>query len=133
MVVATIRIQTTPEKRKELLQTFRSLSDPIQSENGCRSCRVYREVGNDEAVILVEEWDSKSDWESHIQTDEFAVIVGAMSLLQQSESVEFQLLDRLEGSESVDAIRARNFKHQGDDHEFPKTKTAGSISSGRLS
>ena len=39
----------------------------------------------------------------------FAVIIGAMSLLQKPETVEFQVLDQLEGSRSVEAIRARNF------------------------
>lgn len=109
MIVTTIRIQTTPENRRELMQTFRFLSDPIQSESGCKSCRIYREVDNDGAVIVIQEWDSRNHLDNHLRSDEFAVMIGAMSLLERPETVEFQVLDQLEGSRSVEAIRARNF------------------------
>ena len=114
MIVTTIRIQTTPGNRKELMQTFRSLSHPIQSEHGCKSCRIYREVGNEETMIVIQEWDSRNHLDKHLRSDEFAVMVGAMSLLEQPETVEFQVLDQLEGSRSVEAIRARNFHAKGD-------------------
>jgi quinol monooxygenase YgiN len=109
MIVTTIRIQTTPENRQELMQTFRLLSHPIQSERGCKSCRIYREVDNEGAVIVIQEWDSRNHLYHHLQSDEFAVMMGAMSLLERPETVEFQVLDQLEGSRSVEAIRARNF------------------------
>ena len=110
MIVTTIRVQTTPANRKELMQTFRSLSDPIRSENGCRSCRLYREVGNEEAVIVIQEWDSKNHWDDHLRSEEFAVMIGAMSLLDRREAVELQILDQLESSRSIEAIKARNFQ-----------------------
>jgi quinol monooxygenase YgiN len=114
MIVATIRVRITGENRKELMQTFHSLSEPIQSESGCRSCRVYREVGNGEAVIVIEEWETRKHWNNHLCSDGFAVMIGAMSLLKESESVEFQLLDQLLGSESIEAIRARDFSNEGE-------------------
>lgn len=110
MIVTTIRLQTTPDNRKEILQTFCSLTDPIRCGSGCKSCRVYRELGNDETVILIQEWDSRNHWDEHLRSNEFAVMIGAMSLLQKPETVEFQVLDQVEGSRSVEAIRARNFK-----------------------
>ena len=110
MIVTTIRLQTTPETRKEILQTFRSLSDPIQCGTGCKSCRIYRELGNDETVIVIQEWDTKNHWDEHLRSDEFAVIIGAMSVLQRPDTVEFQVLDQLEGSRSMEAIKARNLQ-----------------------
>jgi len=110
MIVTTIRLHTTPENRKEILQTFRSLSSPIQSEPGCKSCRIYREVGNDEAVLVIQEWDSKTRWDEYLHSEEFAIMMGAMSLLETPETVEFQVLNQLEGSQSVDAIKSRHFQ-----------------------
>ena len=115
MIVTTIRMHTTPENRKELMQTFRSLSHPITNGNGCNSCRIYREVGNEEAVIVIQEWDSRNHLDSYLRSDEFAVMVGAMSLLEQPDTVEFQVLDQVEGSRSVEAIRARNFHAKGEE------------------
>ena len=114
MIVTTIRMQTTPENRKELMQTFRSLSDSNRCANGCKSCRIYREIGNEEAVIFIQEWDSRNHLDKHLRSDEFAVMVGAMSLLEQPDTVEFQVLDQVDGSRSVEAIRARNFHAKGE-------------------
>ncbi len=113
MIVTTIRIQTTPENRKEIMQTFRSLSSPIRNERGCKSCRIYREVGNDEAMIVIQEWDNRNYWDAHLRSEEFAVMIGAMSLLQKPGTVEFQVLDQVDGSHSVDALKARNFPEKG--------------------
>src|SRR5262245_46188681 len=109
MIVTTIRMLTTPENRKELMQTFRLLSDPSKCVSGCKSCRIYREVGNEEAVIFIQEWDDRNQLDRHLRSNEFAVIVGAMSLLEQPDMVEFQVLDQVERSRSVETIRARNF------------------------
>src|SRR5689334_20494577 len=115
MIVTTIRMRTTPANRKELMQTFRSLYGSSACRNGCRSCRVYRELGDEEAVIVIQEWDSKIQLDKHLRSDEFAVMVGAMSLLEQPDTVEFQVLDQVEGSRSVEAIRARNFHAKGEE------------------
>ena len=110
MIVTTIKLQTDPDNRKEILQTFRSLLNPTECELGCKSCRIYRELDNDEAVMVIQEWDSKTDLEEHLRSDEFAILIGAMSLLQKPETVEYQVLDQVERSRSVEAIRARNFE-----------------------
>ena len=107
--MTTIKIQTTPKNRKELMQTVRSLYDPLQCRQGCKSCRIYRDIDNRETVIVIQEWDSRNQLDDHLRSDEFAVMIGAMSLLEKPETVEFQVLDQVEGSRSVEAMRARNF------------------------
>lgn len=110
MFVATIRIRTNPENRKEVMQTLQSLSEPIKSESGCRSCRIYREVGDDEAIILIQEWESRNHWDNHIRSDDFAVMIGAMSLIDEPEKVEVRLLNPVEASNSMQAVRARKLQ-----------------------
>jgi len=121
MLVATIRIQTNQENRKELMQTLQSLSDPIRSENGCRSCRMYREVGSEEAVILIQEWESRNHWDRHRHSEEFAVMMGAMSLLHEPKEVEVQLLNPVEAFISMEAFRSRNTLEAGNTYDFPQT------------
>jgi quinol monooxygenase YgiN len=107
MIVATLRLQTSQENRTEVTQTFSSLSAPIQTEKGCRSCRVYREVGNDEAVVLIEEWETRDDWESHLQSNKFAVLLGAMSLIDDPSAVDFKVMAQIAGLESMKGMRGR--------------------------
>ncbi len=63
---------------------------------------------------MIQEWESRNHLDKHLRSEEFAVMVGAMSLLEQPDTVEFQVLDQVEGSRSVEAIRARNFHAKGE-------------------
>ena len=109
MIIATIKVRTTAENRKELMQTFCSVSGSIQNEQGCLSCTVYHEVGGDnEAVMVVQEWGTENHLNKHLRSDEFAVMLGAMSLLQRPVTVEFQVLNQVEASWSLEALKARN-------------------------
>ena len=110
MVIATIRIQTNADTRKELMQTLQLLSNPIKHENGCRSCRVYRELGNEEAIMLVQEWESQVHWDNHMRSEDFAVMMGAMSLLDESKNVEWQLLNPVEGVNCTQAVKNRSLR-----------------------
>jgi len=110
MIVTTIRVRTSADNRREIMQTFHSLSGSIMNERGCKSWRVYREVGHEESVIVIQEWDSRSHWNAHLQSDKFAVMIGAMSLLRGPEAVDIRVLNQLDGSHSAETIRARNSK-----------------------
>ena len=108
MIVTTIRMQINPDNRNELVQTFRSLYEPILTESGCLSCRFYYEDGNDEAMMLIEEWQTEVDWKKHLQSREFAVLLGAMSLVKDPRVVELKVLSQMAGIESLKRIRANN-------------------------
>ena len=103
MVVATIRLRIDQENRRELTQTFDSLSATILRQKGCKSCRVYSQVNTDDVIVLIEEWDTRDDWESHFRSTEFAVLHGAMDLVDDPEAIEFMLLNPVGGRELLDS------------------------------
>ncbi|MEK6335737.1 MAG: antibiotic biosynthesis monooxygenase family protein [Acidobacteriota bacterium] len=103
MLVATIRLRISQEDRKELTQTLGSLSTTIMKQKGCRSCRVYRQLDSDDAIVLIEEWETRDDWDSHLRSTEFAVLHGAMRLVTDPAAVEFVLLNRVGGMELLNS------------------------------
>ncbi len=105
MIIATIRVHTDEEHRQELLQTFGSLYQPISRERGCLGCRFYSEIGNVDSMLLVEEWESEWHWKNHLQSKEFAVILGAMSLVKDPKAVEFKLLGEAAGVDMLRSVR----------------------------
>ena len=114
MIITTIRLQTDSECREELVQTFGSLYQPISKERGCLGRHFYSEIGNDDAMLLVEEWESESHWRAHLQSREFAVLLGSMSLMKDPKTVEFKLLSKVRGVGSLKKIRQRL------NHSFPE-------------
>jgi quinol monooxygenase YgiN len=107
MVIALIRVTVPPYNRREILQTFQSLTDSIQHQKGCLDYHFYLEMGNGNAVCLIEEWETREDLDNHLLSRDFAVLYGATSLLRDSSAIEFKLLSPTAGIEAVEAVRGR--------------------------
>ena len=107
-MISVIRICAGPEKRREFLLTISSLLDSIRREEGCRDCRFYEEADDPDSFLLVGEWNTGADYYRHTNSEEFAVLQGALQLLSQRKDLDFMLLSRIEGNESFKTRSAMN-------------------------
>ena len=71
------------EKRVELSQTIASLTGSIRKEKGCRRCDFCRSVDDEDRLFLLEEWDTRESLMSHLKSEHFRVMRGAMNLLKE--------------------------------------------------
>jgi quinol monooxygenase YgiN len=76
-------MKVIPEKRMELSQTITSLSSFIRMEKGCRCCDFYRSIEDENRLFLLEEWDTQKDLLTHLKSEHFRVLGGAINLLQE--------------------------------------------------
>jgi quinol monooxygenase YgiN len=58
-----------PERRSDLLETMRGMLEPARVERGCLSYRLYENVEDRNAFVLLEEWATQEDIERHISKD----------------------------------------------------------------
>lgn len=106
MIIATLRIVTSPEKHQEILQTLRSVLGPTQVQPGCISCRVYaHDVENENALILLEEWKTQEDLERHLGSDDYRRILAAMDLASTAPEITFNTVSHTQGMEVIHAVR----------------------------
>jgi quinol monooxygenase YgiN len=70
-------------KRKELSQTIVSLIGSLRSEIGCRRCDFYLSMEDENKLCILEEWDTRENFDSHLKSERFRVLRGAMNLLQE--------------------------------------------------
>ena len=47
----TVELRAKPEKTQELYQTLQALLPSIRKEKGCRGCRVWRDVEDEEDIL----------------------------------------------------------------------------------
>lgn len=106
MIVTTTTMKVATANQSELFQTIQSLLELVRGERGCLSSRLYRDVGDETASILVEEWETQADWHNHVQTRQYAVVMGAVSVLCNRQTVDFKLLEYLAGSEVITKFRS---------------------------
>jgi len=107
MIDATIKITVQPEKRKEVLQTFTALLDPIRHEPGCLSCNCYEDVEAENTIFFREEWRSGEDLDIHLKSAHFGILIGAMKLLNKEPDIKFNAVAYTAGAEAIKAARAK--------------------------
>ena len=83
MILVTIRMKVLAEKRKELSQTIALLIGSIKTEKGCRRCEFYQSMEDENGLCILEEWDTRKNLNSHLNSEHFRVLRGAKSLLQE--------------------------------------------------
>jgi quinol monooxygenase YgiN len=81
VIVSTTKVRVHPEKRGEFFQTIRRLMEPIKSTKGCLTFCFYVDAADENSSLLVSEWESEFDLNNYLQSDDFAVLRGALNVL----------------------------------------------------
>jgi quinol monooxygenase YgiN len=89
------------EKRMELLQTIASLIGSIRTEKGCQRCDFCRSMEDENRLFLLEEWDTQENLMTHLKSEHFRVIRGAMNLLKEPYERMFYTVSHPAGMEEI--------------------------------
>jgi len=84
VIVVITKLNVHPEKRQEFLQTVLALTDPMREESGCKGFGFYVDVENDGSFSLIEEWETRAQFDRHLESERCRVLSGAMNLLCES-------------------------------------------------
>ncbi|HKE59736.1 MAG TPA: antibiotic biosynthesis monooxygenase family protein [Pyrinomonadaceae bacterium] len=91
MIVNTARVTIRPEKRTEFFQTITELLEPIKMAQGCMGFHFYVDTSDENSSLLLGEWETESDLENHLRSNDFAILRGAITVLC-SQGDEFRAL-----------------------------------------
>jgi quinol monooxygenase YgiN len=89
------------EKRLELTQTITSLSGSIRMEKGCQSFDFCQSIDDENRLFLLEEWDTEENLMTHLKSDHFRVLRGAMNLLKEPYKRMFHTVFHPAGIEEI--------------------------------
>jgi quinol monooxygenase YgiN len=92
MILVIIRMKVRPDKRMELSQTITSLCGSLRMAKGCRCCDFCQSMEDENRLFLLEEWDSQEDLMTHLNSEHFRVLRGAMSLLREPYEMMFHTI-----------------------------------------
>jgi quinol monooxygenase YgiN len=112
MILVIIRMKVLAEKRKELSQTIASLIGSLRTEKGCRRCDFYRSMEDENELCILEEWDTRENLNSHLKSERFRVLRGAMNLLQEPYEKEVWDGGDQEKDEKICILKRRARKKQ---------------------
>lgn len=101
MLLVIIRMKVCSEKRIELSQTITSLVGSTRMEEGCRRCDFCQSIDDENQLFLLEEWESKENLMTHLKSEHFRVLRGAMNLLQEPYEMIFHTVFNLARTEEI--------------------------------
>ena len=97
MVIITMEIEVPYLKTKEFLQTMLVIIQRIRLEHGCIECDLLKDVSEENRYRLVGKWKGKDELNNHLRSEEFSVVRGAMSILENKPDIRVFLVSSQEG------------------------------------
>jgi quinol monooxygenase YgiN len=103
-ILVTLKMIVRPERRSDLLETMRGMLEPTRVERGCLSYRLYEDVEDINIFLLVEEWKTQKDLESHIRTDNQRQLLALMDLLSEQPELRFNTVSHTAGMDLIEDV-----------------------------
>ncbi len=103
-MLVTLRMTVRPESRRDLLETMRGMLEPVRVERGCLSYRLYEDIEDRNIFVLVEEWKTRQDLESHIRTNKERRLLSLMDLLSEQPELQFNTVSETEGMDLIEDV-----------------------------
>ncbi|HOP47099.1 MAG TPA: antibiotic biosynthesis monooxygenase [Desulfobacteraceae bacterium] len=105
MVIATVRIVLMHKKKKEALKILHSVTELTQFKPGCINCHIYQDMENENTITLEEIWETKSDLERHIRSEQYRKILAVIDMSDEQPDINFNWISHTSGLEVVKAVR----------------------------
>ena len=105
MVISTLRIVTTPQSRAKIVRTLTAQLGPTRVQAGCLRCDLYRDVGDQGTIALVEEWESQADLDVRLRSEDYRAVLAAIELSQEQPVIHFDTVIRRAGLEIIESAR----------------------------
>jgi quinol monooxygenase YgiN len=96
-----MQIVAPDEKRTAILRTLGSMLGPTRAAAGCLQVRLYTDVDKRKTLFLVEEWESREQFERSLDTTKLNTIVAAIELSSEAPVVRVDAVEREEGVDTL--------------------------------
>ena len=93
MIVVVGRVQTSQDRRDELIKLGQRVAQASRDEAGCIGYRLYENTEQANEFVVVEEWDSEEALQRHFATAHIAAFMAAFpATLSAQPDVQFHTI-----------------------------------------
>jgi quinol monooxygenase YgiN len=101
LIVFSMQIVASDEKRAEILRALGRLLGPTRAAAGCLQAHLYADLDRRKTLLLVEEWESREQFERNLDTAKLNMIVAAIELSSEAPVVRVDSVEREEGVDTL--------------------------------
>jgi quinol monooxygenase YgiN len=101
LIVFSMQIVAPDENRTAILRTLGSMLGPTRAAAGCMQAHLYVDLNKRKTLFLVEEWESREQFERNLDTAKINTIVAAIELSSEAPVVRVDSVEREEGVDTL--------------------------------
>ena len=101
VIVFSLHLTIPPAKRTSLLRILGALLGPTRAAPGCLSAQLLVDIGDIHRVFLIEEWESREQYETQLDSDKLKALVAVIEMSNEAPLVHVDTVTRDEGIESL--------------------------------
>jgi quinol monooxygenase YgiN len=106
LIIVSLHLKVPSAKRSEVIDIIDSYVGPVSVQPGCAGMKLFAGISNDNDLILISEWNSLTELERHILSDDFIKILTVMDLAYEQPEITFHEVSSTFGFEFVERLRA---------------------------
>src|SRR5216684_6202603 len=96
-----MQIVAPDERRTVLLRALGAMLGPTRVTPGCLDARLYSDIDRRKTLLLVEDWDSREQFERNLDAAKLNAIVAAIELSSEAPVVRVDTVERREGMDTL--------------------------------
>jgi quinol monooxygenase YgiN len=106
MIIVRFKMLMNPKNKNELLNAVRNISEEVRKEEGCIDNIILQSLNDENELIMLESWKSRSLLKKHWKTINFSALLGIQNLLNKPIKVEINNVSGTQGLAEIEKIRA---------------------------
>ncbi len=106
MIIMTLRLTVPPKRAKDLVGIVKSMAGPMSVEPACKHFNLFRNLDNNDELMIVVEWTSQEALERHIRSNDFMKILQIMELSSHVPEICFDNVAERFGFDFVESLRS---------------------------
>ncbi len=86
MLQTVSKLYVMEDRVEEFLEVFKGMIEPTKKERGYIEYEMYQDEENPALLIVLEKWETREDFDNHLQSEHFKKIVPEMMKLMSKET-----------------------------------------------
>jgi quinol monooxygenase YgiN len=106
-------------QHKEVYDILGPMIERIKLEEGCLSCRLYRDVFARQWIMFEEIWVDEASLQKHLHTDEFRTVLLVVEMASQAPEIRMDVLANPGGLREIEAMLNSEAHRDNDSRHSP--------------
>ena len=105
MITVNMKIKVSCQEYSKALQLINIIIGAIQPVKGLISCKAYRDIDDEDTLVMIQKWESGEVMERYIRSSKYRAVLDLMELSCEKPEVSFDNVSGTMGMKYLNAVR----------------------------